>query len=105
VLTLKYDRGQVRASGGDYFEALCGVRLQLEELGHSVRCYGASRNVYPSAMARDMADGVVAYRLQKGRPAEMADLVSIFDDGPDVEPVSVAEQRAYYESWLASLGW
>ncbi len=104
LLRLTYESRQLKAAGGDYFEALCTIRLQLEKLGHSIRCYGASRNVYPSGMARDMGAGLKAYRLQKGHAASMADLVSIFDDGPDVEPVSVGTQRAYYESWLTSLG-
>jgi hypothetical protein len=34
----------------------------------------------------------------------MKDLVRIFEAGPDMELVSVAEQRAFKEAWLRSLG-
>jgi hypothetical protein len=33
----------------------------------------------------------------------MADLVSIFADGPDVVPSTVSEQEHYYHLWLESL--
>ncbi|MCU0242227.1 MAG: hypothetical protein MUF51_07370 [Vicinamibacteria bacterium] len=104
LLSLSYGNQRVNASARDYFEALCEIRKQIERLGHTIRCYGASRNVFPSGMARDMGQGLGAYKLQPGRSADAADLVSIFDDGPDVDPVSVEAQAVFYQSWLASLG-
>lgn len=50
-----------------------------------------------------MGVGGKAYRLYPGQRGRMADLVEIFDDGPDVDPVSVQVQEAYYWAWLESL--
>jgi hypothetical protein len=49
------------------------------------------------------ARGLKAYRLHLGQQAKNADLVEIFAVGSDVEPVSVEEQRAFFENWLESL--
>jgi hypothetical protein len=55
-------------------------------------------------MSRDMASGLTAYKLRMGKPAGKEDLVSIFDTGADVEPVSVEGQEQYFKEWLKSLG-
>ena len=65
-------------------------------------CYGASSNVYPSGMARDMGRGLKAYKLVEGRHARMDDLVEIFTEGPDVIPASVDAQEQFYRDWLAA---
>jgi hypothetical protein len=101
-LELTYGDRRFQADGPDYFDALCRIREQLAVVGHTLHCYGASRNVFPSGMARDMGAGLKAYRLQMGRSSDLADLVSIFASGPDVEPVSVADQEAFYDAWLRS---
>jgi hypothetical protein len=93
----------VEATESDYFEALSRIRTELERHGHVVNCYGASRTVFPSGMARDMGAGLKAYKLRIGEPALVSDLVSIFACGPDLEVTTVAEQRAFYQQWLASL--
>jgi hypothetical protein len=94
-------RGRVlEEDASDYFEALCRVRLRLEEEKLIPFCYGASLNVYPSGMARDMGAGMKAYRLTIGRQAK--DLVGTFDEGADVIPATVARQREYFDEWLAS---
>ena len=90
--------------GDEFFTALCDVRDDLETLGLVPQCYGASRNVYPSGMSREMGVCEKAYRLVPGIPGQMADLVNIFDDGPDVDPVSVSVQQAFFEDWTRSLG-
>lgn len=102
-LTLKYPGGTCSAVARDYFEAMCRIRQQLEAEGISLHCYGASRNVYPSGMARDMGRGLQAYKLVLGRPADGKDLVSIFANGHDVQPATVAEQKAWFEAWLRSI--
>ena len=56
------------------------------------------RNVYPSGMGRDMGAGLKAYRFSLGRAARLEDLVFIFETGDDVVPVTVQEQREYYEA-------
>jgi hypothetical protein len=103
-LILKFSGGEIAATAADFFDALCQVRIELETRGWQAICYGSSRHVYPSGMCRDMGMGLKAYRLQIGRPAKLADLVSIFAPGPDVDPVSVQEQRQFFEDWLKSLG-
>jgi len=102
TLKLIWRGGEATASADDFFEALCAVRLQLEEEGLLLFCYGASLNVYPSGMARSMASGKMAYRMQAGKHARKADLVDIFSEGPDVIPATVARQREYFNDWVAS---
>jgi len=85
-----------------FFHALLELRRRLEPKGMMLVCYGASENVFPSGMAVNMGNGGKAYRLTLGRPALMADLVDIFDTGPDVVPVSVEKQEAFFQTWLRS---
>ena len=54
-------------------------------------------------MARDMGRGLKAYRNQLNQRASRTDLVGIFETGADVEPGTVAEQRAFHEEWIRSL--
>jgi len=87
----------------DYFAALALVRRDLEAHGWLLSCYGASRNIYPSGMARDMGLGLKANKLHLGQRGRREDLVDIFTTGPDVEPASVDEQEAFHKEWLASI--
>ncbi len=50
-----------------------------------------------------MGSGLQLYRLKLGEPAKTDHVVSIFASGPDVEPVTVAEQRDFFDQWLVSL--
>lgn len=93
---------QISCSDRDFFEAFCRVREGLENEGLIPLCYGASRNVFPSGMLRDMADGLRAYRLVMGQRVRRGDGVSIFDMGPDIEPVSVQVQAEFYRQWIES---
>jgi hypothetical protein len=102
-LTLRYAGGEITTVAADYFEGLCQIRNQLEKEGVRPACFGSSQNVYPSSMSRDMGGGLKAYRLYLGQNARIEDLVEIFDTGPDMKPVTVDEQRAFYEDWLRSL--
>jgi len=102
-LTLRFLDNELRSSESDYFEAMCRLREQLEPFGLQPYCYGASKNVFPSGMGRDMGAGLKAYKLRLGERTKMEDLVSIFDSGLDVEPARVAEQRTFFEQWLKSL--
>ena len=65
-LTLQWVNREVHAEASDYFEALCHIRTQLELEELRPVCYGASRNVYPSGMARSMGLGLKAYRTRLG---------------------------------------
>jgi hypothetical protein len=87
----------------DYFEALCGIRLELEKEGLIPFCYGASVNVFPSAMGRQMAMGRVAYKLEIGKRGTRQNQVRTFEQGADVIPSSVALQKEYFDDWIASL--
>ena len=94
-LTLNAGELTLTASGPDYFEAFCRIREELDKSGLVPFCYGASRYVWPSGMCRDMGLGRKAYNGRIGQRLTSNDLVGIFETGPDVEPVTVAEQRAY----------
>ena len=84
----------------DCFAAFCEVRKQLERQQLRPVCYGASINVWPSHMCRDMENGLRAYRMRAGGNARADDLVPIFETGPDVEPASVEEQEQWFLRWL-----
>jgi hypothetical protein len=103
-LELQFNRKQFHASGPDFFEALLGIRRQLEPAGLLVAIYGGSRNVWPSGMSRSMGLGLQAYKMAKGKQALMRDLVDIFATGADVEPVTIAAQEQFRDEWFASLG-
>jgi hypothetical protein len=94
---------EIAREADDFFSALCSIRAELGAAGLMPRCYGSSRNVYPSGMSRGMGAGDKAYRLYPGRRGRTSDIVDIFDDGPDVDPVSVQVQESYYREWLQSL--
>lgn len=102
-LQLRLGTDEFSGEGSDYFEALCQVRRQLEQRGLLVRVYGGSRNVILSGMCRDQASGLTGYRVSLGKPSQPTDRVAIFDTGPDVEPVTVDEQQAFYDEWLRGL--
>ena len=100
-ISLKFGETQLSASEHDFFEALCRLREQFVTLGLAPLCYGACRNVFPSAMLRDMADGLRAYRLRLGSRGK-PEVVEIFSSGDDLDIVSVATQRQFYDAWLQS---
>ncbi len=104
IVCISYRDRIVEKISSDYFDALCLVRSELETDGLIPFCYGASLNVYPSGMCRDMGSGMLAYRLTLGKHTSRSDLVKIFDEGPDVIPASVELQRRNYASWLQSIG-
>jgi hypothetical protein len=101
-LRCDYRDKTVESTATDFFQALCDVRSLLARDHLIPFCYGASLNVYPSGMARDMGRGLKAYKLVEGRHARMEDLVEIFTEGPDVISASVDAQEQYYRDWLAA---
>jgi hypothetical protein len=102
-LAVRFGVEEIVAEADDFFSALCSIRADLGTRGLMPRCYGSSRNVYPSGMTRGMGVGGNAYRLYPGRRGQTADIVDIFDDGPDVDPVSVQVQEDCYREWLRSI--
>jgi hypothetical protein len=103
AITLTCDLGTFQAEEWNYFYSLCRIREQLESLGWRPFCYGANRNCFPSGMAADMGQGLKVYRTQLGS-RDASTLVRVFDEGPDVEPVTVEEQRAFRKRWSESKG-
>jgi hypothetical protein len=100
-ITFRYRDRVIEASAYDYFEAFCLVRARLEDEHLIPFCYGASLNVYPSGMCRDMGAGMKAYRMTIGKHVDpKKDLVAIFDQGPDVIPATISRQRQHFEEWL-----
>jgi len=102
-VVFKFRDSEIEASGSDYFEAFSLVRLKLEKLGLIPFCYGASLNVFPSGMCRDMGSGLSAYRLSLGKTPQRTDLVRIFESGQDVVPASVENQKAFYAQWIQNI--
>lgn len=78
------------------------VRLQLEPENLIPVCYGASLDVFPSGMCRDMSGGLSAYRLKLRKSPDREDLVRIFETGPDVKPVTVDDQRNFFENCMGA---
>ena len=102
LLTCRYRDKTISSDSTDFFEALVSIRRQLQADGLAPYCYGASLNVFPSGMARDMGQGLKAYKLTLGKHAKSADLVDIFDEGIDVAPADVDAQEQFYRDWLVS---
>jgi hypothetical protein len=90
----------IEAIDDDAFEALVQIRLRLEPAGYKLLCNAARRDVYPSAMSRQMSRGFSAYKLTLGRYAKMEDLVRVLDPAPPETIGTVAEQRAFFESYF-----
>ena len=103
ILEIEFEGQQFSAAGSDFFESLLRVRLLLEPHNLMIRVYGATRNVWPSGMARDMGRGLKAYPLTMCTLASSQGLVDIFSTSPAIVPVSVEEQRECHRQWLQSL--
>jgi hypothetical protein len=102
LLTCRYRDKTISSEAADFFDALVSIRRQLQRDDLIPYCYGASLNVFPSGMARDMARGLAAYKLTPGKHASRADLVGIFDEGTDVVPADVDAQEQFFRDWLES---
>ena len=102
-LAVQFGREEIAREADDFFSALRSLRAELEAKGLMPRCYGSSKHVYPSGMSRGMGVGDKAYKLQPGQRGRALDIVDIFADGPDVDPVPVAVQETYYREWLESI--
>ena len=87
----------------DCFAALQIIRRKAEGRDWRICCKGSRRNVWPSAMSRQMGGGVKAYVLEMGQQGRADSLVDIFDeDDPDsYSPVS--DQESYAHAWFQSL--
>jgi len=90
-------------TANDGFDALILIRHELEAIGLSPLCWGASLQVYPSDLNRSEGVGDTAYKLTLGRFARSADRVNIFDSGPGQVAATVAEQEEFSRAWFDSL--
>lgn len=97
------ERQKLVFDNSDFFECLIDFRRVIEAEGGKILCAGARRDVFPSAMMRS-SGCTTAYCLHLGRAASENDYVHIFDAIPANLVVTVDEQHAFYEQWLASLG-
>jgi len=105
VLALADPHGRAwEARGGDVFDALMNLRCELEPAGIQVCCNGARRNAWSSGMQRDMGVGETTYLLTLGEHGVRPPSVKTLEPAPLEDVGSVAEQRAFYEAWLAELG-
>jgi hypothetical protein len=87
----------------DCFAALQGIRRKAEGRGWRICCMGSRKNVWPSAMSRDMGGGFKAYVLTLGQQGRTETMVEILvPDEPD-SYCSVAEQEAFASQWFDSL--
>ena len=83
-----------QGESSDFFCALARARRRFENLGFRLLCYGASKNVWATGMARDMGLGLRAHFFRDGEWS--SDVRDIFASGPDVIPATVEEQTAYW---------
>ena len=92
---------QDTSTSSDYFEAFTDIRRRLAKKNIFPLCYGASRDIWPSGMARDMGQGLRGYKLKMGIPG--GEMFEIFATGPDINPVTPEEQKEYANRWFASI--
>ena len=103
ILDVERDSGFKRYEADSFFEALTNYRLDLEKEGEILQCNGADRCVFPSPMQMNFG-GEKAYFLEMGKQASLNNVYEIFDqDKPNLNCVSVAEQKQFYDDWFTSL--
>ncbi|WP_275368338.1 hypothetical protein [Xenorhabdus bovienii] len=101
-LRLFHNNNQLAESNDtDYFSCFTDLRNQLKNI--IFLCKGAKINVYPSAMSRDMSDGIVAYETTLGQPGLPENQVHIFDFEDKYVDVTPEEQRKFHSQWFESL--
>ena len=103
ILDIDRDSGFERYEADSFFEALTNYRLDLEKEGGILQCNGADKCVFPSPMQMNFG-GEKAYFLEMGKQASLNNVYEIFDqDKPNLNCVSVAEQKQFYDDWFTSL--
>jgi len=103
-LDLEFAGKMQSSKGHSFFWVLREIRKVLDAEGILVRCYGCSRNVWPSSVSASMGRGVKAYRYVLGQRSSRKDIVSIFASGPDTDPCTFREQEEFHKLWLQSVG-
>jgi hypothetical protein len=101
TLALRDGSGRAwEATGGDAFDALMKLRLEVEPDGIQLCCNGARRNAWSSGMQRDVGEGFMAYLLRLGEHGVKPPSVLNLEPAPVEEVTTVAEQVAFHEQWL-----
>lgn len=102
-LEFSYDNGEkcIISEGNDYFSCLVQLRRKTPYI--KFLCKGAKINVYPSNMARQMSQGMVAYELVIGKQATRENIVHTFDFDDENISENPDEQMEFYKKWAASL--
>lgn len=102
-LSLRFLDRDVTRIERTFWGALILIREELESDKILIKCYGCSKDVYPSGMSLDMGTGDKAIKKKMGEPTTMKDVVWIFDTGSDVIPSTIKEQREFLEVWAKSI--
>lgn len=102
-LELSYNNGAICiiAEGNDYFSSFVELRRITSYI--KFLCKGAKLNVYPSNMARQVSQGMVAYELTLGKQATRDNIVHIFDFEDENISNTPDEQIEFYKKWVNSL--
>jgi hypothetical protein len=97
-IKLWWTEGEIEETDWNFFEAFKRVRERLALYNLLPMCYGASRKVLLSGMLIDIGLGLEVYKVaESGQP--YPETVYIFDNGDDVEPVSVQVQGRFQNEW------
>jgi len=98
-----YNNGEncIISEGNDYFSCLVELRRKAPYI--KFLCKGAKINVYPSSMARQMSQGMVAYELVIGKQAARDNIVHTFDFDDKNIAETPDEQIDFYKKWVGSL--
>ncbi len=100
-LTLTSPHGdEWSAEAGDAFECLMSLRELVEPEGILLCCNGARRDAWSSGMQRDMGSGFSTYLLSGVAKGQRPPTANTLDSAPPDLIASVADQRAWYSSWL-----
>lgn len=103
LLKLVINGKTYESQGGDTWEAFRIIGSMTKDDGIKMLCKGLTIDVYPSRMSRQMGLGTGAYKMTMGRPANLYDLVDIFDFSGDSDIASPSEQDEFFKSWIKSL--
>ncbi len=99
-IRLIWKDSEIEAIDWNFFKAFQSIRQDLASLELLPICYGASRRIVISGMQMDWDLGLSAYRVNEDG-AIIEEMVCLFDNGDDVEPVSVEVQEKFQDEWTA----
>lgn len=89
-------------TGNDFYGCFGALRADFPDF--KFLCKGSKLNVHPSSMSSQMSRGLVAYELHTGKPAEEQNIVRIFDYEDTNLTNDISAQKAFYLSWIRSVG-